>query len=115
MNPSASVPGLNQRTDLVNGRNYGSIRQDLFLQLLLGEVRDTYALDLSGLEQIFHLLPGVFEFPVEQHVTAGTIWEGGEIWVVPVRVEGDLCSERDYGSLVHWMCGWGTCVVVVAW
>jgi len=53
------------RPDLVNSRNDGSIRQDLLLQLLLGEVRDAYALDLSGLEQIFHLLPGVFELPVE--------------------------------------------------
>jgi hypothetical protein len=76
--------------DLVNSGNDGSVRQDLFLQLLLGEVRDAYGLDFSGLEQVFHLFPGIFEFPVEQDVTTGPIWESGEIRVVPVWVKGDL-------------------------
>ena len=79
-----------QSTNLVNSGNDGCIRQDLFFQLLLGEVRDPDALDLSGFQEIFHLLPGIFEFPIEQDVTARTIWEGGEIWVVSVRVEGNL-------------------------
>ena len=54
-----------QGTDLVDGGNDGSVRKDLFLQLLLGEVRDANALDLSSLEQILHLLPRVLEFPIE--------------------------------------------------
>lgn len=45
------------------------------------------------------MLPGVFEFPVEQDVTTGTIWEGREIWVVPFWVEGDLSDKRDYDPL----------------
>ena len=100
-----------KKPDLINGRNDSSIRQDLFLQLLLGEVRDAYALDFSGLEQIFHLLPSVFEFPIEQDVTAGTIWKGGEIWVVPVWVEGTLGGEHDYAPSVHWLRGWENRVV----
>jgi hypothetical protein len=97
--PINSRPEINSRggsTDLVNGRNDGSVRQELFLQLLLGKVRDADALDLSRLEQVLHLLPGVFEFPVELDVTTGTIRKGGEIWVVSVWIEGDLVARQVY-------------------
>ena len=102
MNPSD--PSTNQligfqNTDLINSRYYGGKRQELFLQLLLGEVRDTDALDLSGREQIFHLLPGIFDFPVKQDITARTVGKHGEIWVVSIRVESDLDGERDRGPL----------------
>lgn len=92
---SVTTPSQAERSgepDLVNSGNNGSVRQDLVLQFLLGEVRDAYGLDFSGLEQIFHLLPGIFEFPVEQNVTARPIREGGEIRVVPVWIKGDLRS-----------------------
>jgi len=97
MDGPISSPGTNRRKgnkapDLVNNRNDGGKRQDLFLQLFLGEVRDSYAFDLSGVEKVLHLFPGIFEFPVEQDVTTGTIWEGGEIWVISVRVEGNLMA-----------------------
>ena len=95
--PSANRLTGFQNTDLINSRYDGGKRQELFLQLLLGEVRDTDALDLSGREQIFHLLPGIFDFPVEQDVTAGTVGKHGEIRVVSVWVEGDLNGERDCG------------------
>jgi len=85
--------GISKNTDLVNGRDDGGVRQDFLLQLLLGEIRDTYTLDLSGLEKVFHLFPGIFEFPVEQDVATGSIREGGEIWVVSVRIEGDLARD----------------------
>ena len=88
--PLAQTSDRNQSTNLIDGWNDGGIWQNLFLQLLPGEVGDTNAFDFPGLEQVFHLLPGVSEFPVEQDVTAGTIWEGGEIWMIPVWVEGDL-------------------------
>jgi hypothetical protein len=89
-----------QSTDLVDGRNDGGIRKDLFLQLLLGEVGDPDTLDLSGLEQILHLLPGVLNLPIEQDVAAGTIWEGGEIWVVSVWVQGDLVENVAVGQSI---------------
>lgn len=64
------------------------------------------------------MVPGIFEFPVEQDVAAGTIWEGGEIWVVPVWVEGDLNGETSTFRRVEWMIGgegFGGCAVVVAY
>lgn len=76
---------------LVNSRNDSGVRQDLFFQLLLGEVRDADAFNLSGLEQVFHLLPGIFELPIEQDITAGAMGESGRfpfglrgIWTVNV-------------------------------
>lgn len=79
-----------QNTDLVDSGDDGGIRKELFFHLLLGNIRNSDALGLPGLQEIFHLLPGIFEFPIEQNVTAGAIWESGEIWMVPIWVEGNL-------------------------
>lgn len=48
--PPTQTSDRNQNTDLIDDWNDGGIWQNLFLQLLPGEIGDTNAFDFPGLE-----------------------------------------------------------------